>query len=60
MLASKNLQNALTTEESDNVYKDTSNDHDFSQVLEFCGEPAQEEQKVRYANGQEKIFSFDN
>lgn len=58
MLAAKNLLDSLVEENNSSPQKNYNDDHDFSKVLEFCGGQATHESKIRYANGQEKSFSF--
>lgn len=60
MLAADNMLNALLDESTVTDYRDYNNDHDFSEVLELCGGNTEQRHKIRYSDGQEKYFSFDN
>lgn len=59
MLAVEGLLKALLTEEDENNYENRNNDHDFSEVLKYCGDPTTQEHTVRYADGKEKSFTFN-
>lgn len=60
MLAAKGMLKALSESENVKEYKDNNSDHDFSQVLKVCGGEVAQARKIRYADGQEKFFSFDD
>lgn len=51
---------ALSAEEVPNDYKDSNNDHNFSEVLKLCGTKITSDHTLRFADGQEKAFSFNN
>lgn len=59
MLAAENMLQSLMTEEKKN-HKNSNDDRDFGKVLEFCGSDSVSEHKIRYSDGEEKFFSFDN
>lgn len=59
MLAVDGLLNVLSADDNEKDYENRNNDHDFSEVLKFCGDSKTQAQTVRYANGEEKNFSFD-
>ena len=60
MLQAKNLLDALAEKNTSDVY-DQNNDFDFGEVLKFCNSGQQKTQghKLRYSDGQERTFSFD-
>lgn len=60
MLAAKSMLEALSVSENEQDYEYYNNDHDFSKVLEACSGDVTQKRKLRYADGQEKIFSFDD
>lgn len=60
MLAAKGMLKALSESENVEEYKNNNSDHDFSQVLQVCGGEIVQTRKIRYADGQEKNFSFDD
>lgn len=60
MLAAKGMLESLHGGNSESHCKDRNDDHDFGKVLEFCGSGADEVHKVRYFDGQEASFSFDD
>lgn len=59
MLAAEGLLNVLSTKNNEQNYENCNNDHDFSEVLKFCGDSKTQAHTIRYANGEEKNFSFD-
>ncbi|KAI4448494.1 hypothetical protein C823_003014 [Eubacterium plexicaudatum ASF492] len=61
MLQAKNLLDALAEKDTSDVY-DQNNDFDFGEVLKFCnsGQPKTQGHKLRYSDGQERTFSFDD
>ncbi|MBD5537825.1 MAG: hypothetical protein HDQ99_22315 [Lachnospiraceae bacterium] len=59
MLAAKGLLNVLSVEGDEKDYKDYNNDHNFSDVLNYCGDHTAKAHIIRYANGEEKKFSFN-
>lgn len=61
MLAANNLLEALARNDEAENYTDSNNDYDFGKVLEFykSTEPVNE-RNIRYSDGQEKHFSFDD
>ena len=61
MLQAKKLLDALAEKDTSDVY-DQNNDFDFGEVLKFCSSGQQKTQgyKLRYSDGSEKAFSFDD
>ncbi len=57
MLAADNLLKALNNNNSAD-YKNENKDYDLGDVLRFYGDKS-ENHKIRYADGTEKILSFD-
>lgn len=51
---------AISAEEVPKDYKDSNNDYDFSEVLKLCGTKITPINTLRFADGQEKVFSFNN
>lgn len=60
MLAAEKMLNALSKGEDVQDYKDDNSDHNFSEVLKVCGSNTSQKHKLRYFDGQEKYFTFDN
>ncbi len=62
MLAEKELLDSLLVEDNLEGYKDCNDDHDFGNVLESygCGGTKTHGRKIRYSDGKERVFSFDN
>lgn len=61
MLQAKNLLDAL--KEKDKPDKcGGNNDFDFGEILKFCNsdQPKTQGHKLRYSDGQERTFSFDD
>ncbi len=54
------MLNSLSKEDNTNDYKDCNNDYDLGEVLEFCSGKTIQKHKIRYSDGQEKTFSFDD
>lgn len=59
MLAAEGLLNVLSVEIDDKDYKNDNNDYNFSEVLKHCGDHNTPAHALRYADGQEELFSFD-
>lgn len=61
MWVTKNFLDAMAREDETENYTDSNNDHDFGKVLEFCksAEPVKE-RKIRYSDGTERNFSFED
>lgn len=61
MLQAKKLLDALAEKDTSNVY-DQNSDFDFGEVLKFCSSGQQKTQgyKLRYSDGHERAFSFDD
>lgn len=61
MTQAHNLLDALKEQEHSEVH-DQNNDIDFGEVLQFCnlGQPKTQGHKLRYSDGQERSFSFDD
>lgn len=61
MLAAKNFVDALTREDETETYTDSNNDYNFSDVLGlYKSEESLSKHKIRYSDGQERCFSFDD
>lgn len=60
MLAAGNMLEALSNDEESKVHKNHNDDHDFGDVLEFCSGETEHKNKLRYPDGKEEFFSFDN
>lgn len=60
MSMTNDMLTALSTEKVQTDYKDSNNDHDFSEVLKLCGTKINQDHTLRFADGQEKAFSFNN
>lgn len=62
MLAAKGLLEDLSKEEHVENYKDCNDDFNFGEVLDFCndGNINKHGNILRYSNGQEKTFSFND
>lgn len=62
MLSAKGLLESLSKEETCESYSDCNDDHDFGEVLDFFnnGNSTYIGHNIRYSDGQEKIFSFDD
>ena len=58
MLAAEGLLEVLSKENNEENYENRNNDHDFSEVLKYCGDSSVQAHTIRYANGKEKNFSF--
>jgi len=53
MLAAEGLLKVLASENDEKDYENYNNDHDFSEVLKYCGDSTVQTHKIRYANGKE-------
>lgn len=60
MLAAKNLLEALSEESNPQDGKYDNDDHDFGEVLKFCGDDNISEHILRYPDGREEIFRLNN
>lgn len=60
MSMTNDMLKALSAEEIPKDYKDSNNDFDFSEVLKSCGTKTISSHVLRFADGQEKVFSFNN
>lgn len=60
MLATKNMLDALSTEEKNQNHENHNNDHDLGAVLEFFNDNTTHQHKFRYSDGTEEVFSFNN
>ncbi len=60
MSMTNDMLKALCVEEAPKDYKDSNNDYDFSEVLKLCGTKITPANKLRFADGQEKAFSFND
>lgn len=63
MLAAKNMLNSLlegNTTKDERSYNDYNDDYDLSKVLEFCNGNSVHNNKLRYSDGQEEVFSFES
>ncbi len=61
MLQATNLLDALAEKDTSDVY-DPNNDFELCEILKFCNSGQQKTQghKLRYSDGQERTFSFDD
>lgn len=61
MLAADGLLESLLKEDNTENYTNCNDDHDFGKVLAFysSGDTKTQGHKLRYSDGQEKVFSFD-
>lgn len=61
MLAADGLLESLSKDVNTEVFKDNNGDHDLGDVLQFfsSGIPKTHGNTLRYSDGQEKAFSFD-
>lgn len=60
MSMTNDMLKALSAEETSKDYKDSNNDFDFSEVLKACATKTTSSHTLRFADGQEKAFSFNN
>lgn len=61
MLAVNNLLDALERDDNAETYTDSNNDFDFGSVLKrYKSESPVVERKIRYSDGQERCFSFED
>ncbi len=62
MIETNGLMEALRSEEIGDLPMDDNDDLDFGEVLKMCGSGRQitEGKVLKYADGTEKAFSFDN
>lgn len=62
MLAANGLLESLLEENNIENYTDCNDDHDFGKVLDFYSSNNLKSNgyMLRYSDGQEKSFSFDN
>ena len=61
MLAADGLLESLLEEDATENYTNCNDDHDFGKILDFysSGDHKTHGYKLRYSDGQEKVFSFD-
>lgn len=60
MLAADILINDLAAGESAGEYKDYNGDYNLVDVLKLYGENTPQRHKIRYSDGREEYFSFDD
>ncbi len=63
MLATDSLLKALSEEDNaEGGFMDSNDDQDFGKVLDFyaSGKTITHGHTLKYADGQERVFSFDN
>lgn len=61
MLAVNNLLDALERDDNAETYTDSNNDFDFGSVLErYKSDSPAVGRKIRYSDGQERCFSFED
>lgn len=59
MLASQEIINLITQKENNSNHVYNNNDYNVSDVLNFCSDSTPKKHLLRYPDGKEETFSFE-